>query len=638
MTNDGTSRVTADPAETRRYLEELQQYRSRNPAYASPREMTPQPQRRTPRSYVPQAPARPVEQDRGPLSPVPDREGDRQKGRQAVHTPRGPGPTQWPRLGLRAARSNMDPARLTMGEGPLLLEEMRCPPAVPAKAPAPGAAPEAEPLPGVSAQAALAPEASQEEAYPEAIPIPLALAEGEDRSREVMEVMGPVRRAAPPACALGAEEYALGPGPAAAEQLARWVREKIPPRPLFEKGCGALGQFVCTSDMGDLTAADFLSARGRVTPALVRFSLMAGRGGSPDTVRDVRGMAVRLYTGQGNLDLLALSIPVFFLGDGARLPQLARALGPDPRSGLSDRTRFWDFCAGAPETLSALSYLYAGEGLSRGYGGMGAFCPCTHLLRDRAGRPRLARFAWTPRRRERPLSLGEAEALARRDPDAAARDLWDTLDRGEEVSYDLTVQSLDPAVVEFLEFDPLDATAAWPEDRFPAQAAGTLTLTENPGDVFAQVEQAAFSPGNLVPGIGLSGDRLLSDAAFAMADSGRYRLGREGPRLPVNRPLVPVEGTAAAPAGAAAGGELPPTPSGTVLPQLRPPRDPYVQPAARYAALDERGQFLLAENMAAELAHCPQSVVHAMLEHLYAASPQWCALVQERVEFFKQML
>ena len=306
------------------------------------------------------------------------------------------------------------------------------------------------------------------------------------------------------------------------------------------KGAGAYGYFKCYKSMKDYTMADFLSEEGKKTKTFVRFSTVIGSKGSADTSRDPRGFAVKFYTEEGNYDLVGNHIPVFFIRDAIKFPDIIHSLKPDPRTNIKNVNRFWDFISKTPEATHMITWLYSDIGTIKSYRTIEGFGVNTFVWVNSKGKRTYIKYHWKPTAGVKCICKKEAEMLAGIDPDVAVREMYDLLKCGESMDYELCVQMMDPNEEDNCDFDPLDATKIWPEDKFPLVKVGKLVINEAPENFFEESEQAAFCPGNLVPGIELSADKLLQGRGFAYSDAQRYRIGPNFAQLPVNRPIVQV--------------------------------------------------------------------------------------------------
>jgi len=328
------------------------------------------------------------------------------------------------------------------------------------------------------------------------------------------------------------------------EKLAHFGRERIPERVVHAKGAGAHGYFQVYKSMEKYACANFLEDPTKQTPVLVRFSTVVGARGSADTVRDPRGFAVKFYTEEGNYDLVGNNLPVFFIRDAIKFPDMVHAFKPAPDTNIptasSANSRFWDFISLTPESTHMIIWLFSDRGTVKSYRKMEGFGVNTYKWVNKEDKAVHVKYHWKPMAGLETIDRHEATRLAGEDPDIATRDLWDTIASGGTVEYELNVQIMDIADEFKQSFDPLDVTKTWPEDRFPLMPVGKMVLNRNPENYFAEVEQAAFCPASIVPGIELSADKLLQGRVFSYADTQRYRLGPNYLQLPINRPRVPV--------------------------------------------------------------------------------------------------
>ncbi|MBA2965690.1 MULTISPECIES: catalase [Ramlibacter] len=327
------------------------------------------------------------------------------------------------------------------------------------------------------------------------------------------------------------------------DKLSRFGHERIPERVVHARGCGAHGYFEVTKPLGQFTSADFLQEAGARTPVFVRFSTIAGERGSADTVRDLRGFAVKFYTREGNYDLVGASAPVFFIQDAMKFPDLMHALKPEPHHGMpqasSAHDTFWDFVSLMPESTHALMWLMSDRALPRSLRMMEGFGIHAYRFVNAHGVVHYVKFHWRPRLGRHALDAGEARRIAGLDPDFHRRDLWDAIAKGHHPEWELGVQLVEAGKAQALGIDLLDPTKLVPEELVPVQPVGRLVLNRNPDNYFAETEQVAFHPGHVVPGIDVSADPLLQGRLFAYTDSQLARLG--GPNfheLPINRPLA----------------------------------------------------------------------------------------------------
>ncbi|MFC6356051.1 catalase [Luethyella okanaganae] len=318
------------------------------------------------------------------------------------------------------------------------------------------------------------------------------------------------------------------------EKLAQFNRERVPERIVHAKGGGAFGRFEVTGDVTAYTQAAVFQP-GASCETLMRFSSVAGEQGSPDTWRDVRGFSVRFYTEEGNYDIVGNNTPVFFVRDGIKFPDFIRSQKRHPGSGLRDVTAQWDFWTLSPESSHQVTYLMGDRGLPASWRQMPGYSSHTFQWVNAAGERFWVQTHFRPEQ-EPHLSGDEAVVIAGVDADFYRRDLYEAIERGDFPSWTLSVQVMRYEDAKSYRFNPFDVTKIWPHSDYPLIEVGRLTLDRNPENFFSEIEQAAFSPGNLVPGIGLSPDKMLMARVFAYPDAQRYRVGTNYNLLPVNAP------------------------------------------------------------------------------------------------------
>lgn len=324
------------------------------------------------------------------------------------------------------------------------------------------------------------------------------------------------------------------------EKLAHFDRERIPERVVHARGAGAYGVFRTARSFSEHTRAHFLAEAGRETPVFVRFSTVIHGTGSPETLRDPRGFAVKFYTEEGNYDLVGNHLPVFFIRDAIKFPDMVHSLKPSPYTNVQEPSRYWDFMTLSPESTHMLTWLFSDLGTPASYREMDGFGVHAFKWINREGRVQYVKYHWKSRQGVRTLTSEEAAAIQARDFNHATRDLHEAIERGDYPQWDLYVQLMPVDHLDRHPFDPLDATKVWPEDQYPLTLVGTMTLNRNPDNYFAEVEQSAFSPSALVPGIEASEDKLLQGRLFSYPDTQRYRLGANYLQIPVNCPYAPV--------------------------------------------------------------------------------------------------
>ncbi len=321
------------------------------------------------------------------------------------------------------------------------------------------------------------------------------------------------------------------------EKLAHFNRERIPERVVHAKGAGAFGTFRLTKDMSDFSIAKVLQGVGKETPLFLRFSTVAGEKGSADTDRDPRGFAVKFYTEEGIWDVVGNNTPVFFERDPLKFPDFIHSQKRDPVTGYKNPVRMWDYWAKSPEALHQMTILFSDRGLPDGYRFMHGFGSHTFSLWNRSGERFWVKFHFKSLQGIKNLTPDKAAELAGTDPDYATRDLFEAIERKEFPKWRVCLQIMPEKEAETYSVNPFDLTKTWSHRDYPLVEIGVMELNRNPKNYFFDVEQAAFSPSNLVPGIGASPDKMLQGRLFAYPDAQRYRLGGNYQQIPVNRPL-----------------------------------------------------------------------------------------------------
>jgi catalase len=328
------------------------------------------------------------------------------------------------------------------------------------------------------------------------------------------------------------------------EKITHFDHERIPERVVHARGYAAHGEFELYESMKKYTKAAFLQEAGSKTPVFTRFSTVAGSRGSAETVRDVRGFAVKFYTEEGNYDLVGNNIPVFFMQDAIKFPDLIHAVKPEPHNEMpqaaSAHDTFWDFVANNQESAHMVMWHMSDRAIPRSFRMMEGFGVNTFRLINAEGIAHFVKFHWKPKLGVHSLVWDEAQKINGKDPDFHRRDLWEAIERGDFVEYELGVQLIEEKDEFIFDFDILDPTKIWPEERVPVKIIGKMTLNRNVDNVFAETEQVAFHPGNVVPGIDFTNDPLLQGRLFSYTDTQLIRLG--GPNfheLPINRPVCP---------------------------------------------------------------------------------------------------
>ncbi|QIB64885.1 catalase [Kineobactrum salinum] len=323
------------------------------------------------------------------------------------------------------------------------------------------------------------------------------------------------------------------------EQMANFNRERIPERQPHAKGSGAFGRFEVTGDVSAYTKAAVFQP-GTCTDVLQRFSTVAGERGSPDTWRDPRGFSLKFYTTEGNYDMVGNNTPVFFIRDPMKFQHFIRSQKRRADTNLRDHDMQWDFWTLSPESAHQVTWLMGDRGIPRSWRHMNGYSSHTYLWVNAAGEKFWVKYHFKTDQGIDFLTQEEADRLAGTDGDYHTRDLHEAIARGEYPSWTLKVQIMPFKEAETYRFNPFDLTKVWPHGDYPLMEVGKLTLNRNPTDHHTEIEQAAFEPNNLVPGIGVSPDKMLLGRIFAYADAHRARLGVNYKQIPVNRPQAPV--------------------------------------------------------------------------------------------------
>ncbi|MCL2512522.1 MAG: catalase [Oscillospiraceae bacterium] len=441
------------------------------------------------------------------------------------------------------------------------------------------------------------------------------------------------------------------------EKLAHFDRERIPERVVHAKGAGAHGYFRPYGCMGPWTKADFLSSPDKITPVFVRFSVVIGSKGSPDTARDPRGFAVKFYTQQGIYDITGNNLPVFFIRDAIKFPDLIHSLKPAPNTNVVDPERFWDFASMSPEATHMVTWVYSDRGTVKNFAKMDGFGVNTYVWVNAAGERLYIKYHFKTMQGIETIDRHEAVWLAGENPDIAVKTLYDDLASGKKIRYELCVQMMHPDEAGALDFDPLDATKVWAEEKYPLIKVGMMTLDRNPANFFAEVEQSAFCPGNIVPGVEFSADKMLQGRTFSYLDTQRHRIGPNFMDLPINKPVNPVSNNQRdgsmtyffnpEPINYSPNSlnnnmpractEMTPKPVFMEGMAAREPidrADDFRQAGERYHSLSQIDKDHLVDNIACEL-HCVRNdIKERMLNHFRMASPEFCERVRAAMNVY----
>ena len=324
------------------------------------------------------------------------------------------------------------------------------------------------------------------------------------------------------------------------EQMQHFNRERIPERVVHAKGSGAYGTFTCTKDMSEFTRADFLNRAGKKSELFLRFSTVAGERGAADAERDVRGFAVKFYTQEGNWDLVGNNTPVFFVRDPYKFQSFIHTQKRHPQTNLRDMDMQWDFWSLNPEALHQVTILFSDRGIPVNYRHLHGFGSHTYSFINAAGQRTWVKFHFKCLQGIKNMTDAESASTIAADRESHQRDLFAAIAKGDFPKWRVCVQLMTQAQADTFRWNPFDLTKVWPQKEYPLLEMGTLELNRNPENYFAEVEQAAFKPSALVPGIGSSPDKMLQARLMSYADTHLHRLGVNHHQIPVNKPRCPV--------------------------------------------------------------------------------------------------
>ena len=430
------------------------------------------------------------------------------------------------------------------------------------------------------------------------------------------------------------------------EKLAHFNRERIPERVVHAKGAGAYGTLTITHDISRYTKAAPFSAVGKKSDMFLRFSTVGGEKGSADTARDPRGFAIKFYTEEGNWDLVGNNTPTFFIRDPLKFPDFIHTQKRVPNTNLKSPTMMWDFWSLSPESLHQVTILFSDRGTPDGFRYMDGFGSHTYSLINAQNERIWVKFHFKTLQGIRNLSAGDAEALAGSNPDYATQDLFHAIEHGDFPKWRMSIQVMTDAQAEQFPFNPFDLTKVWPHADFPLIEVGIMELNRNPQNYFAEVEQAAFAPANIIPGIGFSPDKMLQGRIMAYTDAHRYRLGVNYETLPVNRPQSEVNhyqrdgfmshngnyggqpnyepNSFGGPAQNPAYAEPPfPVDGDGARYNHRDGNDDYTQPGNLFRLMPADAQARLIENIVGAMKGIPTYIQERQLVHFYKADPAY---------------
>ncbi|AIZ34416.1 catalase [Pseudomonas parafulva] len=430
------------------------------------------------------------------------------------------------------------------------------------------------------------------------------------------------------------------------EKLAHFNRENIPERRVHAKGSGAYGTFTVTRDITEYTNARLFDGVGKQTETFLRFSTVGGERGSADTERDPRGFAVKFYTEEGNWDIVGNNTPVFFIRDPLKFPDFIHTQKRNPQTNLKSAQMMWDFWSHSPEALHQVTILFSDRGIPDGYRHMHGFGSHTYSLINAEGQRTWVKWHFKTQQGIKNLTPADAARIAGTDPDYAQRDLFEAIEQGNYPRWTVCIQVMSEEEAANRAENPFDVTKTWSQKEYPLIEVGVLELNRNPLNYFAEVEQAAFGPSNMVPGVGLSPDRMLQGRVFAYADAHRYRVGTNHQHLPVNAPRCAVNSYQRD--GAMSMGSYGSAPnyepnSFADAPKQSPRHaepalalngaadrhdhreddDYYSHAGALFRLMSPEQQALLIDNIAGTMAGVTEEVVRRQLQHFHKADPAY---------------
>jgi catalase len=444
------------------------------------------------------------------------------------------------------------------------------------------------------------------------------------------------------------------------EKLAHQNRERIPERTVHAKGWGAYGTFKVTHDITGYSKASIFSKVGKETPLILRFSTVAGEMGAADAERDVRGFAIKFYTDEGNWDLVGNNTPVFFVRDPLKFPDFIHTQKRHPKTNLRSPTAMWDFWSLSPESLHQVTILMSDRGLPTDVRHIDGFGSHTFSFINAEGVRHWVKFHFKTQQGHKHWTNAEAAAVVGRTRESTQEDLFGAIERGEFPRWTMYVQVMTEEQAKHTSYNPFDLTKVWPHGEFPLIEVGVLELNRNPDNYFAEIEQLALAPKNIVPGIGFSPDKMLQARIFSYADAHRYRLGTHYEHLPVNAPKCPVHHYHKDGAmrffqndtGNANAYYEPNSFDGPVEDQrfAEPPlalegaadrynhregNDDYTQPGNLFRLMTAEQQGRLMDNIATAMQGVPVEIVKRQVGHFYKADPKYGLGVAERMGLSK---
>jgi catalase len=438
------------------------------------------------------------------------------------------------------------------------------------------------------------------------------------------------------------------------EKMAQFNRERVPERVVHAKGSGAHGTFTVTGDITRNSKASVFAKIGKRTDCLVRFSTVAGERGAADAERDVRGFAVKFYTDRGNWDMVGNNTPVFFVRDPYKFSDFIHTQKRDPKTNMRSNTAMWDFWSLSPESLHQVTILFGDRGLPQNYRQINGYSSHTYSLINAAGERFWVKFHFKSMQGIAFWTNSEAEGVVGQDRESAQRDLFESIERGDYPKWRVCIQVMPEQDADTCHLNPFDLTKVWPHGDYPLIEVGIMELNRNPENYFVEIEQAAFEPSNVVPGISHSPDKMLQARIFSYADAHRYRIGTNYQQLPINRPKVPVHtyhrdgqqrfddnyGGAVNYEPNSFGGPV--QDPAFVEPPLRISgdaarydhrvgNDDYTQPGNLFRLMPDDARQRLMDNLAAAMRDVPEEIQRRQVAHFLRADPAYGAGVAERL-------
>lgn len=430
------------------------------------------------------------------------------------------------------------------------------------------------------------------------------------------------------------------------EKLAHFDREVIPERRMHAKGSGAYGTFTVTNDITKYTRAKLFSEVGKKTDLFARFSTVAGERGAADAERDIRGFSLKFYTEEGNWDMVGNNTPVFFLRDPLKFPDLNHAVKRDPRTNMRSAKNNWDFWTSLPEALHQVTIVMSDRGIPATYRHMHGFGSHTFSFINANNERFWVKFHFSSQQGIKNLSDAEAEAIIGKERESHQADLYESIEKGDNPKWTFSVQIMPEADAAKVSYNPFDLTKVWPHKDYPLIEVGEVELNRNPENYFAEVEQAAFNPASVVPGIGFSPDKMLQGRLFSYGDAQRYRLGVNHHLVPVNAPRCPVhsyhrdgfmrtDGNHGSTLGYEPNnqGEWAEQPDFAEPPlslegaadhwNHREDEDYFSQPGNLFRLMSKEQQKILFENTAGSIGDAPKEIQLRHISHCYQADPAY---------------